>query len=194
MAPPSAPHADLFRRFDEILQRRPPEAPSEEPPTEEGDGADVPPSAPLLRSLRADRGEDEGEEERRRAEDTVFAQHAIGAWLGEWSELQREAREVEDEVTAELAKLKPRMPAPQAELELERGFADDNSRRWHQLSQPPPEAVAVLAQNVEQVRNGGAVEGHLRAVARGIERELDVFKVQQRQEFEALAKDDADLQ
>lgn len=184
-----APDSELFRRFDSILQRRPAEA--------EGGEAAPPPSL-LSRSLRADWGEAEGVEEELRAEAAAVAERARSRWLAEWHELSSEARGVEDEVSAELVKPKVRACMQQADPSFDRAAAEEDSRRWHQSLWGGlgrlRKRVAALAQNSEQADGEGAIAGQLQAVARGIERELDVFKAQQRQEFDSFEATEPDAQ
>lgn len=161
MAPPLPPQADLFRRFDEALLRRP------LAPEEFGSGG--------FESSDGTRCPDEAHRE-------------CLNWFHRWEVLCSEARVAEQELAM------PRLPpGPQAELADARATAEDESSRWEDSLwgglRHARKRVAALAQHADN----GAFRGQVQVVARGVERELEVFKAQQRQEYDTLAGAEQEL-
>lgn len=178
--------AVLFRRFDEILQQ----GPRRERVSGQASTPQLPPQqlpklpvehtgeARPLALLRADWG---GADE---AED----------WQAVWTALRAEAQALEEEVRSGL--LQPRLmtTAQQADIAAELAAADEDAARWRDSLwsglRRVRKRVHALSKNMQQ----GALAGQLQAVARSVEKELEAFKAQQRQEYETLSAGEREVQ
>mmetsp|Transcript_155771 Transcript_155771/g.499350 ORF Transcript_155771/g.499350 Transcript_155771/m.499350 type:complete len:648 (+) Transcript_155771:198-2141(+) len=195
------PPGEAFERFDELLRRRP-------PPPDARPGAactQLPPVLPRRQSAGHDEqalpppGHDwaSAEDQEQLGDDDVGdAMKALSddleTWSGDLKALCKDALELEQECRLDLAKPRLMATAQQESLFAEIRLLDEEGDRWREgvwggLGRLR-KRVATLAQNAEQCS-----VNQLQAIGRGIEREVEVFKAQQRQEFQTLAASELGL-
>mmetsp|Transcript_119276 Transcript_119276/g.382279 ORF Transcript_119276/g.382279 Transcript_119276/m.382279 type:complete len:598 (+) Transcript_119276:198-1991(+) len=184
------PPGEAFERFDELLRRRP-------PPPDARPGAactQLPPVLPRRQSAGHDEqalpppGHDwaSAEDQEQLGDDDVGdAMKALSddleTWSGDLKALCKDALELEQECRLDLAKPRLMATAQQESLFAEIRLLDEEGDRWREgvwggLGRLR-KRVATLAQNAEQCS-----VNQLQAIGRGIEREVEVFKAQQRQD------------
>lgn len=213
MRPPRPPvPVQAFDRFDELLRRRPLTPASAGSSRPSSATPSLPPllprrhsfdAAPSLLPLTAEVGcdYDWGPD---KAVDDAAAEHdaqagAVGdsedfaAWAEESRVAALEFKALDAECRGDLARPKLMSPAQQDALFGEARALFEEGQRWSEslwggLARLR-KRMASLAQNAERC----AEVGHFQAVAHGIEREFEVFKVQQRQEFQTLTASELEL-
>lgn len=137
-----------------------------------------------MEDLQTDVPEPEEEE----AEDEE-ASDSVESWGTLWAALQEEASALEEQQRAALqprpARLEAMSTAQSREVQAAQEDADHESSRW---SENVWGGLGRLRKRVAALRqhSASAEPEHLQAVARGLERDLEVFKAQQRQDFQSL--------